>query len=63
MPNPACKTCVPNKPETHDSLVSDIGCKIEYDQVKVCMDNHGGNIGSCKEEWTTFRTVIPTIKK
>jgi hypothetical protein len=62
MPNPACKTCVPNKPETHPGLVDDTGCTGKYQLVKECMEAASGNVADCRYQWKDFSDCFAAKK-
>lgn len=36
MTNKICEKCKPDKPETHENLVYDTGCKVPYSFVEQC---------------------------
>jgi hypothetical protein len=51
-----CLTCKPSgKPEDDSLAQRETGCGVEYEAVKVCMEQQSGNIASCKETWNVFR--------
>ena len=53
--NPACETCKADKPEQSLPKVNATGCTSSYVVMTTCMEKHGGNISSCREEWEAFR--------
>ena len=36
--------------------IEKIGCSILYNQLEMCMKEKNGNISSCREEWSSFRS-------
>ena len=59
MTNTACEKCKPDRPETHESAISNSlnnSCTIEYDLVQKCMKEYNGNISNCQEVWSAFKS-------
>ena len=56
---PICEKCKPDKPELHDSAISNSTsnkCLAEYTAVQACMKRENGNISPCAKVWEAFRT-------
>jgi hypothetical protein len=63
MGNPNCEKCKPDRPETHEQVVQDSGCKSSYQSVNECMKIHNGNVSDCNEEWASFRACFAKEKE
>lgn len=56
MVNPACDKCKADvKPEHSQTKVAQTGCSAQYLLMTACMEQHGGNVSSCRIEWDSFR--------
>ena len=56
--NIICEKCKQTDKSTSDLEVKieKIGCSILYNQLEMCMKEKNGNISSCREEWSSFRS-------
>jgi hypothetical protein len=57
MPNPICEDCKPveKSAAVMEEIVNDTGCSVLYNVMDKCMKANGGNISSCRAEWSDFR--------
>jgi hypothetical protein len=64
MPNPICEDCKPvdRTPAVMNEIINDTGCSVLYTVMDKCMKANGGNIASCREEWSDFRACFSKTK-